>query len=208
MLIAEELLLIGLDPTKGSLPIRTSEYLEIGLSGALFAELVLLVAAEIRDGTVVAVPGEAPADPVLAAAQAFLADEAEGFVSEDALRRLDKALDGVRKQLSTRLVEAGVLRVVEGGRLSSTKYPAVDVALHADVLGSAQAAARGDEPLTDREAILLAMAGPSRLLERVAPAPSDHKHAKARIAEASGQAPFAREVEKIIDKLVAAESGL
>lgn len=42
------------------------------------------------------------------------------------------------------------------------------------------------------------------LLERVAPERSDHKRAKARIAEATDQALFAPEVLKVIDELIAA----
>lgn len=204
MLIAEALLLIGLDPVKGSLPMGTSGYVTIGLSGALLAELALLGGIRLREGNVVAA-GEAPADPTLAEVRRALA---EPVTAEDAVWRLDKTLDGgVLKRLSMRLVEAGTLSVAEGGLLSSTKYPVADVAVHDDVLGSAQAAARGDAPLTDRQAILLAMAGPCRLLERVAPEHSDHKQAKARIAEASATAPFAAQVEKIIDGLIAAAYG-
>lgn len=204
MLIAEELLLVGLDPAKGSLPMGTSDYVKIGLSGALLAELALMGAIDVRDGKVVAVPGEPPSDPLLAELQTAIAAEPRGIAPKSALKRLDRSLGGVRQRLSDRLVEAGVLAKDEGGLLSSTKYPVADRAAHSAVLRAAQAAATGAEPLTDRQAILLALAGPCRLLERIAPERSDHKQAKARIAAASEQAPFAPEVKKVIDELIAA----
>jgi hypothetical protein len=208
MLIAEELLLIGLDPVRGSLPMGTSGYVEVGLSGALLAELVLLGAVTLRDGDVVAVDGPAPADPMLAEAQALVAGAPEPVTAADAVQRLGEALQGgVRERLSMRLVEAGALAVDEGGLLSSTRFPVADSAVHEEIISSARAAARGEGPLTGRQAILLSLAGPCRLLERVAPERSDHPRAKARIAEASAAAPFAPEVEKIIDRLITAAYG-
>ena len=53
-----------------------------------------------------------------------------------------------------------------------------------------------------------ALIGPCRLLERVAPERSAHKRAKARIAAASEQAPFAAEVKKVIDDLIAATAAV
>lgn len=66
------------------------------------------------------------------------------------------------------------------------------------------AAAAEDGPLDPRQAILLALAGPCRLLEKVATERDQHRHAKARIDQATEHAPFrSREVMKIIDELVA-----
>ncbi len=72
------------------------------------------------------------------------------------------------------------------------------------VLAGVRAAAGGNQPLEPRQAVLLAFAGPCRLLEKVAPERSQHRHAKARIKEATESAPFGPEVKKVIDDLVAA----
>lgn len=202
MLIAEELLLVALDPDKGSLPMGMCDYVKIGLAGALLAELALAGAIGVRDGKVVAVPGEPPADPVLAEIWEKLA--AEGATAPKQLvKRLEKWLGGTRQRLSGRLVGAGVLRAEPGRLLAGTKYPTADRDTYGQVLDAARAAATGDAPLTGRQAVLLALAGPCRLLENVAPERSDRKHAKARIAQATEQAPYAPEVKKVIDELVA-----
>lgn len=55
-----------------------------------------------------------------------------------------------------------------------------------------------------RSAVLLALAGPCRLLERVAPDRSGRRRAKTRIKEATEKAPFGPEVKQVIDELIAA----
>lgn len=55
----------------------------------------------------------------------------------------------------------------------------------------------------DKDGLPLALAGPCRLLEKVAPERDQHRHAKARIEHATERAPFGPEVKKIIDELVA-----
>ena len=55
-----------------------------------------------------------------------------------------------------------------------------------------------------RIATLLALAGPSQLLEVVAPARSDRAKAKKRIAEAAEQVPAAAAVKHVIESMEAA----
>lgn len=55
-----------------------------------------------------------------------------------------------------------------------------------------------------RIATLLALAGPSQLLEVVAPARSDRAKAKQRIAEAAEQVPAAAAVRYVIESMEAA----
>ena len=65
-----------------------------------------------------------------------------------------------------------------------------------------RAAAAGDGPRVRRSAVLLALAGPCRLLERVAPDRSDRRHAKTRINDATDRAPFGSEVMQVIDEFL------
>jgi len=65
-----------------------------------------------------------------------------------------------------------------------------------------RAAAAGDGPRVRRSAVLLALAGPCRLLERVAPDRSDHLHAKTRVNDATARAPFGSEVMQVIDEFL------
>lgn len=79
----------------------------------------------------------------------------------------------------------------------------LDLGTHSAVVGAAQHAALSDEPLEPRQAVILAFAGPCGLLERVAPERRDHRHAKARIAQATTSGPFGPTVKAIIDELIA-----
>jgi hypothetical protein len=58
-------------------------------------------------------------------------------------------------------------------------------------LDQMQAVATGAEPVRPDVAVVLALAGPCRLLERVAPDRSTRREAKRRIAAATGETPFA-----------------
>ena len=53
-------------------------------------------------------------------------------------------------------------------------------------------------------AVVLALAGPCRLLERVAPERSTRREVKKRIACATTETPFAPGVAKIVDELTVA----
>jgi hypothetical protein len=52
--------------------------------------------------------------------------------------------------------------------------------------------------------VVLALAGPCRLLERVAPDYGTRRNAKKRMAHAIAETPFAPGVSQIIDELIAA----
>jgi Golgi phosphoprotein 3 (GPP34) len=80
----------------------------------------------------------------------------------------------------------------------------LDTAAHQAVLGQVRAAARGLGPVRPDVAVVLALTGPCRLLERVAPDRSTRGEAKKRIARAAADTPFAPGVAKIIDELIAA----
>jgi hypothetical protein len=67
-----------------------------------------------------------------------------------------------------------------------------------------RAAATGVWPVRPDVAVVLALAGPCRLLERVAPDRSTRRGAKRRIAAATAETPFAPDVATIVDELIAA----
>ena len=96
--------------------------------------------------------------------------------------------------------------MVEGGALGRekqtlhpTQHPILRPEVRQDVLDRVRAAATGDGPLDARTAALLALAGPSQLLQVVAPDRADRKVAKRRIAEASEQVPAAAAVKYAIE---------
>ena len=67
-----------------------------------------------------------------------------------------------------------------------------------------RAAAAGEGEIEPRTAVVLALAGPSRLLEVVAPGKAARPHAKRRIETATELTPVAPVVKKVIAETHAA----
>ncbi|NHC13049.1 GOLPH3/VPS74 family protein [Motilibacter deserti] len=196
MLLAEELLLLGLDPAKGTVVNSARQYVKVGLSGALVAELALAGQVELRDRRFVPIGGQ-PDDPLLRDVLAALA-QPKGRRSKDQVRRLDKAAGGVWDRVVARLADGGVVRREPRSLLRSERYPVRDLAARAEVLDRVRAAAASDRELDPRTAVLLALSGPCRLLEVVAPDRSTRKHARTRIDAATAQTPVAPVVKAVI----------
>ena len=203
VLIAEELLLVALDPVKGTVPLGARTYLNVGLAGALLAELAIAGNLGIKDGRIVPA-GDPPTDPFLAEVLVAIRSETRAEKARSAVKKLDKQVGGVWHRLVERMVAAGTLGEDKQGHLMPTRHPVLDRPRQDSVLGGVRASAAGDGPLVPRSAVLLALTGPCRLLERVAPDRSGRRHAKARIKEATDQAPFGPEVKQVIDELIAA----
>jgi hypothetical protein len=204
VLLAEELLLLGVDPERGTVVNSARQQLLVGLAGALVSELALDGAVAL-DGRRFTATGPAPADPLLARVHAELATGG-GLRAADQLRRLDRRTGGLWAQLVDRLVDDGVL----GRRRDRvllwhvTRHPVLRPLEHRALVRRLQAAATGSGPLDARTAVLLALSGPSRLLEVVAPDRADRAHAKQRIAAATDLSPVAPVVKKVIAEAQAA----
>jgi hypothetical protein len=203
VLIAEDLLLVALDPVKGTVPLGARTYLNVGLAGALLAELAIAGNLGIKDGRIVPA-GDPPADPFLAEVMAAIRSQARAEKAKSAIKKLDKQVGGVWHRLVERMVAAGTLGEDKHSRLMPTRRPILDRPRQDSVLGGVRASAAGDGPLVPRSAVLLALTGPCRLLERVAPDRCGRRHAKTRIKAATDQEPFGPEVKKVIDELIAA----
>jgi hypothetical protein len=88
--------------------------------------------------------------------------------------------------------------------LRPTRHPVTDTATHQAVLAQVRAAAAGLGPVSPDVAVVLALAGPCRLLERVAPDRGTRRQAQKRIVRATADTPFAPGVAQIVDELIAA----
>ena len=198
MLLAEDLVLLALAPD-GSL-VRGSTYqpaVAVGVTGALITELAQDGHVDLADGRI-RLTGSRPTHPLLAQALDNLAPH-EG-------RKLKSRLASVKHAGWNEVVDA----MIEGGvigrekeLLRPTLHPLADPVAHDALLRRVQAAATGDSPLDPRTAALLALAGPSQMLEVVAPERSDRRKAKRRIAEAAEQVPAAAAVKYVIDAVAA-----
>ena len=202
MLLAEAFVLLALDPD-GS-PARGASNqpaAAIGVTAALVTELVQQGHIDLTDGRI-HVTGSRPEHPVLIRALDNLAPH-EG-------RKLKARLGSVRhagwKEVVDAMVEQGVLGRVRR-RMRATRHPVLDGAVQAAVLTEVRAAAAFEQLAGSRTAALLALAGPSQLLEVVAPERAGRAHARQRIAQAAEQVPAAAAVKYVIDSMHAVTAG-
>jgi Golgi phosphoprotein 3 (GPP34) len=85
-----------------------------------------------------------------------------------------------------------------------TRHPVLQPAVREEVLERVRAAAAGEGEIEPRTAVVLALAGPSRLLEVVAPDKAGRPHARRRIETATELTPVAPVVKKVIAEMHAA----
>jgi Golgi phosphoprotein 3 (GPP34) len=197
VLIAEELVLIALDPAKGTVHLATRSELHRAVTLALASELAIGGRLSYEDKKLDVVPGEPPADPLLAEALAAITERLEqGRKPMRVLGSLDKDLGGVWARLIDRLVAAGTI-VEEHHGVLPARHPVS--ARHAEVLSRVQAAAAADGPLDPRDAVLLAYGLLCALVDRVAPERSHRRHTIARMEEAMKVAPFAGILRKMTE---------
>ena len=204
MLIAEMLLLVAVNDKGHVSPWSGGSFLTVGLAGALLAELAMGGQLTIAgDGTVRA--GDTrPNDELLADVYDAIRDQLDGRKTRPVIRGLSRRIGGSRDRVVDRLVDVGVLGRDKPSIWQPTRHPLIDTATHQAVLDQMRAAATGQGPVPPDIAVVLALAGPCRLLERVTPDRSTRRQAKKRIAGATAETPFAPGVAKIIDELIAA----
>ena len=170
----------------------------VGVTGALVTELVQQGHVDL-DGGRIHLSGTRPTHPMLAQTLDNLAPH-EG-------KKLKARLAAVKhagwKEVVDAMMAEGILGREKHG-LRATRHPVIDSAAQADLLAEVRAAATGDGPIEPRTAALLALAGPSQLLEIVAPERANRAHAQRRIAEAAEHVPAAAAVKYVIDSMHAA----
>lgn len=196
VLLAEEFVLLSLDhdgrPARGK---SNQPAAAVGVTGALITELVQDGHVDVADGRI-RLTGTRPANQLLAQVLDNLATH-EG-------KKLKSRLGSVKHSGWTEVVDAMVARGVIGREKKprrTTRHPVSDQSAQASLLAEVRAVATGDGPMAPRIATLLTLAGPSHLLEVVAPARSDRAKAKKRIAEAAKQAPAAAAVKHVVESM-------
>jgi hypothetical protein len=145
-----------------------------------------------------------PGDELLADVYDAVRDHLEGRKAKQVIGGLSRHIGESRDRVIDRLAGTGVLGRDGPSALRPTRHPVLDTAARQAVLDQVRIAARGEEPVRPDVGVVLALAGPCRLLERVAPDRGTRGEAKKQIARAAAEAPFAPGVAKIIDELIAA----
>ena len=194
VLVAEHFVLLALDPD-GS-PARghgNQTAVKIGVTGALIIELMQQGHLALDDGRI-RQTGTLPNHPLLAQTL----DNVGQFEGKKLKTRIGRVKHCGWSEVVDMMIGDGVLGRVKTA-LHPTDHPVLRPEVRQDLLDRVRAAAIGDGPLDDRTAALLALAGPSRLLEVVAPDRADRKKAKRRIAEAADRVPAAAAVKYAIE---------
>jgi len=204
VLIAEMLLLVAVND-KGHVPLGSGDaFVAVGLTGALLAELAIDGRLTIAEDGTVRIGDTGPDDVLLADAYHAVREHLEGRKARRVIGGLSRRIGGSRKRVVDRLVDDGVLGRDKPSAFRPTRHPVLDTAARQAVLDQVRAAATGDGPVRPDVAVVLALSGPCRLLERVAPERSTRGEAKRRIARATAETPFAPSVAKVVDELIAA----
>ena len=204
MLIAEMLLLVAINDQGHVSPWSGGSFLDAGLTGALLAELAIGGQLTIASDGTVRARDTRPDDALLADVYDAVREHLDGRTTRQVIRGLSRRIGGSLDRVVDRLVDTGVLGRDRPSILRPTRHPVIDTATHQAVLAQVRAAAAGLGPVPPDVAVVLALAGPCRLLERVAPDRGTRGEAEKQIARAAAATPFAPGVAKIIDELIAA----
>ena len=189
---------------KGNVPVGSGALIQVGLTGALLADLAIDgLLAVAGDGTVRA--GDTrPGDGLLADVCDAVREHLQGRNVRRVIGGLSHHIGGSWNRVTGRLTGAGVLGRDRPSLLRPARHPVLDTAARQAVLDQIRAAAAAEGPVSSQVAVVLALIGPCRLLERVAPDPGTRGEAKRRIDAVTAETPFAPGVATIVDELIVA----
>lgn len=199
MLLAEDLVLLALHPEQGGEVNSCAEHLVPSVTGALVLELALLEAITLDEASHVVATGLAPKDPLLVEVLAALA---LGTSAKKQLRQVERGLGRARDRVVDRLADAQVIGRRTSRIIRITTHPLLQPDVRDEVLARLRDAAAGHGEIEPRTAVVLALAGPCRLLEVVA-GDTPHKHVKERIQLAAEPMPVAPTVRRLVIELLA-----
>ena len=204
MLIAEMFLLVAVNERGHVSPWSGGSFVQVGLNGALLAELAISGQLTIADDRTIWAGETRPDDELLFDVYDAVRVHLQGRKAKRVISGLSRHIGGSWNRVVDRLVDDGVLGRVRLSALRPTRHPVLDTATHQAVLNQVRAAAVSEGLVRPDVAVVLALAGPCRLLQRVAPDRGMRDMARRQIARATAETPFAPDAAKIVDELVAA----
>jgi hypothetical protein len=201
VLIAELLLLTALND-QGQVPVGSGALVQVGLTGALLADLAIDGRLAVADDGTVRAGDARPGDGLLGDACDAVREHLQGRNVRQVIGGLSHHIGGSWDRVVGRLTDAGVLGRDRPSLLRPARHPVLDTAARQAVVDQIRAA--GEGPVSPQVAVVLALIGPCRLLERVAPDPGTRGEAKRRIDRVTAETPFAPGVATIVDELIVA----
>jgi hypothetical protein len=168
--LAESLVLLALDDEKGTVGWRGNDALDLGLAGALLADLALRGRIGIAGGRVTMLDAAPVGDELLDETLGLIAGsskqrDARGWVTE-VFRRVKH----LRSRLCEGLVEQGILHREEHTTLHifhQVRYPSSDPTPESALRTDLQIAAGAQPPIAPRLLALLSLAWACDLLDRL-----------------------------------------
>jgi hypothetical protein len=203
VLIAEMLLLAALNDN-GNVPVGSGALIRVGLTGALLAELAIDGRLAVADDGTVRAADTGPGDELLADACDAVRAHLQGRTVRQVIGGLSHHIGGSWHRVAGRLTDAGVLGRGRPSLLRPARHPVLDTAARQAVVDQIRAAAAGQGPVSAQLAVVLALIGPCRLLDRVAPDPGTRGEARRRIDAVTAATPLAPGLATIVDELIVA----
>ena len=197
------LLLIALND-EGRVPVGSGALVRVGLTGALLAELAIDGRVAVADDGTVRAGDTRPGDDLLADVYDAVREHLQGRNARHVIGGLSHLIGGSWDRVAGRLIYAGVLGRDRPSLLRPTRYPVFGTTARQAVLDQIRAAAAGEGPVSPQVAVVLALIGPCRLLERVEPDPGTRGEARRRIDRVIAETPLAPGVATIVDELIVA----
>lgn len=171
LILAEELLLLALDETKGS---AGSTPLDPGLAGALLVDLGRLGALQPVGRELHPVEGVGLEHPVLARAAAAIAESSKRRTAKSWVGRLPRELKPLTATVAHPLVERGILaerRVKVLGLFPGTRFPEADPGPERMLRSRLQDVLLGGRAPQEQDALLLGLLEPLGLVDRLVERP-------------------------------------
>jgi golgi phosphoprotein 3 len=211
LLIAEELLLLGLDDESGKLSSFSVPYLNFTLAGALLMELAIdkkiSFVEEGKRKIIIQIDDSSElSDNLLNEALQLMVKYEKKRKIEKMIGILAKHYSEFRKQLFSRLVTQGILERIEKKRLKIFKYvrhPMIKPEIKEEILINIQKVILEDETPTERITSLLALIGASEMIKAVF-AKEFRKEAKKKIKAIVESDVIGKYIKRIIQSVQAA----
>ena len=187
---------------KGNVPVGSGALIQVGLTGALLAELAIDGRLAVADDGTVRAADTRPGDELLADVYDAVREHLQGRNVRHVIGGLSHHIGGSWNRVVGRLTDAGVLARARTSLLRPARHPVLDTAARQAVVDQIRAAAEG--PVSPQLAVVLALIGPCRLLDRVAPDPGTRGEAQRRIDRVTAETPLAPGLATIVDELIVA----
>ena len=198
------MLLLAALNDKGSVPVGSGALIRVALTGALLADLAIDGRLAVADDGTVRAADTRPGDELLADACDAVREHLQGRNVRQVIGGLSHHIGGSWDRVAGRLTDAGVLGRDRPSLLRPARHPVLDTAARQAVVAQIRAAAAGEGPVSSQVAVVLALIGPCRLLDRVAPDPGTRGEAKRRIDAVTAETLVAPGLAKIVDELIVA----